>query len=90
MSDSATEARPIKRWPIAAHVAGQLVAILVIFVLCNYMSCRHYKRIDLTQSQKFTLSSFTTNFLHGLETDVDVIVAHSPEGDLYQRCAELG
>lgn len=89
MSDSATEANPIKRWPIAVHVSVQIVAIFVIFFLCNYMSCRHYNRLDLTQSEKFTLSTFTTNFLHNMSSDVDVIVAFSPNSELFNDVRSL-
>ncbi|MFT5470897.1 MAG: hypothetical protein ACI8UO_006029 [Verrucomicrobiales bacterium] len=76
-----TEQRSIKRLPIAIHVAVQLLAVFVIFYLVNYLSCRHYDRIDLTRSGKFTLSSVTTNFLSSLDSEVHVVIAFTRDSD---------
>lgn len=71
----------MKRWPIAIHVLIQLLAIFTIFYFVNHLSCRHYDRIDLTKSGKFTLSSQTTNFIGNLEFDIDLVVAFSRSTD---------
>ncbi|MEM7145721.1 MAG: GldG family protein [Verrucomicrobiota bacterium] len=73
----------IHRMRVAFNVAVQLILLLVIFVTVNYLSCRHHRHWDLTQNQRFTLSSATTNFLDSLSKDADVIVAFSTSSPLF-------
>lgn len=86
---SSASPKSIRRAPIAVFVGLQLLAILTIFIAVNYLSFRHYQRVDLTQSQKFTLSSLTTSFLSGLSTEIDVIVAFTPSSEIYNDIRSL-
>lgn len=71
------------------HTLGQIVAIILIFVMVNYLSCRHYARWDATKNNLFTLSTVSTNFLKSLSTDVDVIVAFLPSSPIYSDVRNL-
>jgi hypothetical protein len=90
MTDEESAPRPqstgsesIHRLRIGLNVALQLVLLVVIFVTVNYLSCRHHRQWDLTQNQKFTLSTTTTNFLQSLSKDANVIVAFSTGSPLF-------
>jgi len=67
---------------------GLLLAML-IFVLANYVSYRHYRRFDWTSSHAFTLSSRTREVLRRLDRTVDVYVFLSPDDELYRDLDEL-
>ncbi|MFC1461505.1 GldG family protein [Verrucomicrobiota bacterium] len=64
-----------------AGVAVTLAAVLAAMV--NYLSYKHGFRMDLSQSQYFTLSDRTSTLLGRLGADVHVTVFASSEHDLY-------
>lgn len=79
---TAHSAKPIPRIRIALNAFLQFFLLLFIFVIVNYLSCRHHSRWDLTLNQKFTLSSTTTGFLQSLDQDVEIIVAFFSGSDV--------
>ncbi len=86
---AASQVYSINRRNVRIHVSLQIVAILTIFVVVNYLSCRHYARWDLTQNDRFTLSATTEKFLKSLSTDVDIIVAFMAGSQVYDDVATL-
>ncbi len=71
------------------HVGLQLLALLAIFFLVNYMSCRHYARWDLTQNDRFTLSPTTLKFLDSLAADTDLTVVFMQGSPIYHDIRTL-
>lgn len=67
---------------------GILLGILV-FVLANYLSYRHFRRLDWTSSHAFTLSGRTREVLRRLDRTVDVYVFLSEDDELYRDVDEL-
>jgi ABC-type uncharacterized transport system involved in gliding motility auxiliary subunit len=64
-----------------------LAAVLLAFV--SYLSHRHYKRMDWTRSQLYTLSEKTLNILEHLDQDVDAVVFMDMESNVYEPVKEL-
>lgn len=64
-----------------------LAAILV--GLLNYLSFRHYLRVDLTRSQFYALSDKTLQLLRSLPADVDILVLFSPDHSAYDDIVNL-
>ncbi|MEM1296681.1 MAG: GldG family protein [Verrucomicrobiota bacterium] len=79
----------IDRRKVLLHVGLQIFALVTIFVLVNYMSCRHYSRWDLTQNSRFTLSPTTENFLQSLSEDIDLTVAFMAGSPVYDDLKTL-
>ncbi|MBZ0112698.1 MAG: GldG family protein [Thermoanaerobaculia bacterium] len=68
-------------------VAILLAALLLAFV--SYLSHRHYKRMDWTRSQLFTLSEKTLNILADLDQDVDAVVFMDMGSNVYEPVKEI-
>lgn len=68
----------IPRKSIRIGIGLQTLAVLVIFILVNYLSFEYYIRRDYSRSQKFALSSQTKRVLGSFKKDVRIIVISSP------------
>jgi len=71
------------RLRIAGHVALQVVLATVIFLQVNYLSCRRYQTVDLSQNRKFTLSETTSGYLGTLTSKVNIVMAFLETSELY-------
>ncbi len=71
------------RTRIVCNVILQGLLLILIFLIVNYLSCRHHTQWDLTHNRKFTLSTTTLNFLDSLEQDVDIIVSFLAGSQVY-------
>ena len=74
MPSSTPDATPIRRGRIGTNVLLQILLGLILFGVVNYLSFRHYKRWDLTQTQEYTLSEKTVNYLESLEQNAKLTV----------------
>jgi len=84
----------IKRIRIALNVFIQLLALLLILGMINFMAFKHYKRWDFSRTKKYTLSGTTQQILSGLKKPVKVIVyftsdSNLPGSELYQEILNL-
>lgn len=79
-------ARPagIRRVQIGANVIAQLALVAALVVMANYFAFKYYKRWDLSRTQKYTLSSQTTNLLANLKNKVQVYVFFNPGVAFYR------
>jgi gliding motility-associatede transport system auxiliary component len=84
MASPAATTQPIRRLSIASNVVLQLVAAVLLLVILNYFSFRHYLRWDLTRNQQFTLSDQTVSYLKSLRGKTDIVAAF-PRGSLEER-----
>ena len=67
----------IPRTGIRIRVAVQAVAVLVVFVLVNYLGFTNYTRIDCSRSQKFVLAAQTRTVLREFKKPVRIVVISS-------------
>jgi hypothetical protein len=66
------------RTGIKISIGLQIVAVLVIYALVNYLSFLHYERRDFSRSQKFSLAGQTRAVLKEFKKPLEVIIISSP------------
>ena len=66
------------RTGIKVSIGLQIVAVLVIYALANYLSFLHYERRDFSRSQKFSLAGQTRSVLKEFKKPLEVIIVASP------------
>ncbi len=86
--------RPISRWGVGTVSALQIICFTVIVIALNYLAGVRYQRIDLTRSQKFTLSNVTLRLLESDELQrrdapVRITVAFKRSSPFYSRVRAL-
>ncbi|HSJ04376.1 MAG: Gldg family protein [Verrucomicrobium sp.] len=86
---SAPPARPLRRWGIGLNVLFQLVLLVVLFGVVNYLSFRHYLRVDLSPSKDYTLSETTTSYIKKLSKDVELTLVFSRDSVIMQDMRAL-
>ena len=74
---------------ITINTGAALLLALAVAVMVNYLSFRHYYRIDWSRAQLYKLSSKTTGLLESLEKPVDVTVFFQPGNVLYEDIHNL-
>ncbi|MEA3188349.1 MAG: gliding motility-associatede transport system auxiliary component [Chthoniobacter sp.] len=73
----------IKRFQIGLNVLVQILAVVFILGMLNYMAFNHYRRWDFSRDQKFALSDQTKRLLRSLDKPMKVIVFFNPVTDVY-------
>lgn len=64
----------IKRFQIGLNSLVQMVVLVAIVVMVNYMAFNHYKRWDFSRNKQFALSSQTKKVLKSLKDTAHIIV----------------
>lgn len=82
-------ARPLRRWSIGLNVTVQLLLLLTLFGVVNYLSFRHYLRKDLSPSRDYTLSEATTGYIRKLSKDVEITLVFNRDAVLMQDMRAL-
>jgi hypothetical protein len=75
---SASETRrgtSARRVSFSLHASAQIALILVLVVIANYLSIRHFQRWDLTAERRHSLDAATLNLLEDIDQDIDIIVS---------------
>ncbi|MCK4546330.1 MAG: GldG family protein [Candidatus Eisenbacteria sp.] len=67
-----------------------VVIILGILVVINFLSSRHFSRVDLTESKQFTITQSTRNILGRLDDVVNIRVYFTGNNKLPSRLVSLG
>src|SRR5947207_14163565 len=75
-----TSIRPqkIHRLRIGLNVVVQIVILLVIAIMVNYLGFEHYRRWDLSRDKKFALSDKTKRFLQSMPGKARITVLFMP------------
>lgn len=81
--------RPMRRSGIALNVLFQLTLTLALFLIVNYLSCRHYRRFDLSPSRDYSLSEMTVNSLRKLSKDVTLTLIFTRDSDIMKDARTL-
>jgi ABC-type uncharacterized transport system len=71
-----------QRWSTLGHLALRLGLLTVLFFQVNYLGCRHYRTLDLSRNQQFSISDQTSGFLRGLGGKVEIITAFLGTSDI--------
>jgi hypothetical protein len=66
-----------------------ILMVVVITVMVNYLSARHYARADWTAEKYFTLSEKTINVVKALQKPVEITVFMSAASALYADVKEI-
>jgi len=72
----------IHRFQIGVNVIVQMLVVLGIVLMFNYLSFRHFKRWDFSRDQKYALSSQTINVLKNLQKPVKAIIFFSSAAEI--------
>ena len=68
-----------RRLVIGANVFVQIVALLAVVVMVNWLAARHYVRFDWTKKGYYQLAGKTKQVLASLKDPVDIVVFLPPE-----------
>ena len=84
----------IKRFQIGLNVLLQILILLAILGMINYLAFNHYKRWDFSRDQKYALSDQTVRIVKSLDKPVKFIVFFSPDprtpgGEIYADVTNL-
>ncbi len=79
----------IHRAAIGANVAAVCIVALAIYLMVNYLSARHYKRLDWTANNYYTLSDKTSRVLKDLRLPIKIYVFSQPFNPVYRDVREL-
>jgi ABC-type uncharacterized transport system involved in gliding motility auxiliary subunit len=74
----------LDRTTVSINVAVQVLAILVIVVMVNYLAFNHYQRWDFSRDQKYSLAEQTKRLVSKLKQPVQFIVFFSGDSDIYR------
>ena len=94
LQEPPTETRPtktvaIKRLQIGVNVIIQLIVVALLVGMVNYLSFNHFKRWDLSRSQKYVLSDQTKRLLTGLKKPVHAVVFFASGSEIYVDAVAL-
>jgi len=79
----------IGRVHLTLNVLVQVAVVVAIVAMANYLSVRHYSRMDLSRTRKFSLGQQTKAVLAGLAKPVQAIVFFAGEGEAEADCKML-
>ena len=78
-----------KRIALGANFVTINIIALVLLLMANYLSVRHYRIFDWTGNRLHTLSSVTRNVLKSLDVPVRAVVFFQPDHPLYDQVEDL-
>ena len=71
--------KPIRRLQIGANVVLQIVLLLFLAAMVNYLGFEHYRRWDFSRDKKYALSDKTKRVLGTLKSKLRITVFFAPE-----------
>src|SRR5438045_1433572 len=91
-SHQTTSTGRLKRLQIGVNVFVQVIVVLGIIGMVNFIGFRQYKRWDFSRDKKYALSPMTINLLTSLSKPVKAVVFFNPNvpiaGDVNQLMKE--
>lgn len=73
----------ISRFQIGLNVVVQMLLLLALVLMANYLSFNHFKRWDFSRNQKYLLTDQTKQLLAGLKKPVKAVIYFSSAQDIY-------
>lgn len=74
--------RKIRRLQIGVNVLVQSALLILLALMINSISFKHYKRWDFSRDQKYALSDKTKRFLDGVKGKMRITVFFSPQSPI--------
>jgi ABC-type uncharacterized transport system len=81
--DAPVKVVKIGRATIALNVLTQLLVVVALIAMVNYLGFRHYKRWDFSRDKKYALSSQTQALLGSLPKPVKAVLFFSGAAEIY-------
>jgi len=81
--------RRARKFAISLNTAAAITLAAAILVGINYLSIRHYKRLDLTRAKYYALSDKTIELLKTIKEPITVVVFFTPESPVYSDIRNL-
>ncbi len=78
-----------KKARAAGASAGYALTVLAVIVLVNFLSARHHRRFDLTETKSFSLSEQTVKILESLPREVTVTAFYREAEPTRQKLEDL-
>ncbi|MDD2237787.1 MAG: GldG family protein [Kiritimatiellae bacterium] len=78
-----------RRWALGLNAGGAVMLSLVLLVMVNYLSFRHYRRWDVSQNRFYALSEKTIQLLNTVSNPLSVTVFFQSNQDVYQDLKNL-
>ena len=78
-----------RRWVEPSAFGAGAILTLVLVVMVNYLSWKHYKRFDWTSQDLYTLSEKSENVVRALDEPIEAVVFMSPGQPLFDPVREL-
>src|SRR5437868_7252690 len=75
----ADKPKPIRRFQIGANVVLQIVLLLFLAAMVNYLGFEHYRRWDFSRDKKYALSDKTKRVLGTLKSKLRITVFLHPQ-----------
>ena len=72
-----------KRWGSALHSVVSVFLALLLWYMVNYISSRHYVRVDISTAKDFVLSDTTSKLIKDLNDPMTLHLVARTEHDLY-------
>ncbi|MFP6873512.1 MAG: GldG family protein [Verrucomicrobiales bacterium] len=79
----------IKRSNIVINVTVQVLCAILLFVMINQLSIRHYKRWDLSAAKKYSISEDTAAYLERLDNKVTLTMAFQSDSKIRNQLKAL-
>jgi ABC-type uncharacterized transport system involved in gliding motility auxiliary subunit len=86
---SAKKPQHPSRPAIAASVTLTVIFAAVLVGLANYLAARHHKTFDFSESQQYSLSETTRNYIGRLKEPVRLYLFFNPENPIYEKVETL-
>ncbi|MCZ6675025.1 MAG: GldG family protein, partial [Verrucomicrobia bacterium] len=67
------------RWFNLGHSLFQFILVITLFVGLNTLSVIHFKRYDITEDRKYSLSPETVSYIQGVSEPIRIIVTQSAD-----------
>lgn len=80
--------RPLLSSP-SLHYLVMILSALAIFIEVHYLNVRHWKRLDLTKNQNYSLSDKTKKFLSSLKEPLEFMLLVPKNHPLYRDLRDL-
>ena len=79
----------IRRSHIVINVTIQVLCAILLFVMINQLSIRHYKRWDLSAAKKYSISEDTAAYLERLDNEVTLTMAFHSDSKIRNQLKTL-
>ena len=81
--------RRSRKFAISLNTLVIIILVAAIIGMINYLSIRHYKRMDWTHSGYYSLSDKTVSLLKTIKDPIQVIVFFQPSQEVYDDVKNL-